>query len=53
VRATNAYLKWLNLCGERLIEDEWPLVTACAERLIREKTLGYREIIVEARGQPR
>ena len=51
-KATDAYLKWLSLRAERLIEDDRPLVTACAERLMREKTLGYGEIIVEALGQP-
>jgi hypothetical protein len=51
-KATNAYLKWLSRRAQRLIENEWPLVTACAERLMREKTLGYRDIMVEVRGQP-
>jgi hypothetical protein len=44
-KATDAYLKWLSLRAERLIDHDWPLVTACAERLMSRKTLSRREVL--------
>jgi hypothetical protein len=44
-KATDAYLKWLSLRAERLIDHDWPLVTACAERLLSAKTLTHREVL--------
>jgi hypothetical protein len=44
-KATNAYLKWLSLRAERLVDFDWPDVVACAERLMSRKTLSSREVL--------
>jgi hypothetical protein len=40
----NAYLRWLELRADHLMDDDWSLVTACAGGLLRRKTLKRSEI---------
>ena len=38
-----AYLRWLELRADRLVADNWPLVSAFAGRLLESGTLNSRE----------
>jgi hypothetical protein len=48
----NAYLRWLELRADRLVDDDWPLVAACAEHLLSRKTLNRSEIAEIMTGGP-